>query len=57
MKSFIILMIAILSGSLQGENDQEICHNQKSEIMQKEEKQKIEQLLEEYKKSLNTFKG
>ena len=45
MKQFILfLFVALVWGS---------C-TQKTEIMQKEDKQKIEALLREYKKSLNT---
>lgn len=50
--AFALLMIASCGGTKNQESNQ--ITTQKRETMQKEEKQKIEALLREYKKSLNT---
>jgi len=57
MKKLLIPVVAIFFMTSCGEkSNQESNQNstKKTEIMQKEEKQKIEKLLSEYKKSLNT---
>jgi len=57
MKKFLIPIVVIFFMTSCGEkSNQESNQNstKKTEIMQKEEKQKIEKLLSEYKKSLNT---
>lgn len=57
MKKIVIAILAILFMSSCTENSHQVSNQQitqNTEIMQKEEKQKIEALLSEYKKSLNT---
>jgi uncharacterized protein (TIGR02246 family) len=57
MKRILMPVVAIFLMTSCGENNnQELIPNltEKTEIMQKEEKQKIEKLLSEYKNSLNT---
>ncbi|MFZ9030401.1 MAG: YybH family protein [Robiginitalea sp.] len=57
MKRVILSALALWLMTSCGEKENKESHpmsTQKTEIMQKEEKQKIEQLLNEYQKSLNT---
>lgn len=57
MKKFLIPIVTIVLMSACGEKSNQESNEsltRKTEIMQKEEKQKIEELLNEYKKSLNT---
>lgn len=56
MKNIVIAAIALGIMASCNPNDKELKQNttQKIEIMEKKEKQKIEQLLKEYQKSLNT---
>ncbi|MFX0556566.1 YybH family protein [Maribacter sp. CXY002] len=57
MKKILIPLTAILIMTSCGEKSNQKSNKsltEKTEIMQKEEKQKIEELLSEYKKSLNT---
>ena len=57
MKKLLISVVAIFLMTACGEKSNQESNEsltKKTEIMQKEEKQKIEELLNEYKKSLNT---
>lgn len=53
---FVLTLVLLITASCRENNNQESNQNltEKSEIMEKQEKQKIEELLNEYEKSLNT---